>query len=353
METSGGDRPERDDGSATTAVPAPRAGDRATWIAAGLIIAVGAAAIGVVALTRNHDGVTATPGTTTSASQTTPAPGPWQRRSSLRTQRDDFGTVVVDDRIWVTGGMTGDRGNKLNTTEIDDPSTDSWEMGVPMLTARSSLAAVQVDATIYTMGGSTLEKPYLDVVEAYNPDAGVWTQLAPMNLGRYEHAAVSLDGLIYVMGGQTEDGPTAEMEIFDPATGLWTPGPPMAAARGSLRAVAWDGKIWAGGGNTIDGPTDTWEVFDPAAGTWTAGPSLPIPIYNFGLAVYNDGLHAIYHENHFVLAAGSDTWEALDSPPIVRHGLGMIQLGDVMYAIAGCTKDPLLDINKVQAWSGP
>jgi hypothetical protein len=260
---------------------------------------------------------------------------------------------VLDDRIWVTGGMTGDRGNKLATTEIYDPSTDSWDMGVPMLTARSSLAAVQLDGTIYAIGGSTLANPYLDVVEAYDPEAGAWTQLPPLILPRYEHAAVVLDGLIYVIGGQTEDGPTAEVEIFDPATGIWTVGPSMTTGRGSMRAVVWDGKIWAGGGNTIDGPSDTWEVFDPATGSWTAGPTMPAPMYNFGLAVYNDELHAIYHENHFMLTAGDDTWQTLDSPPVVRHGLGMIQLGDLMYAIAGCTEDPLADINTVQVWSGP
>ena len=30
----------------------------------------------------------------------------------------------------------------------------------------------------------------------------------------------------------------------------------------------------------------------------------------------------------------------------------MIQLGDVLYAIGGCTEEPLIDINTVQVWSG-
>ena len=114
---------------------------------------------------------------------------------------------MLDDRIWVTGGMTGDRGNKLATTEIYDPSTDSWEQGVPMLTGRSSLAAAEVDGTIYAIGGSTLENPYLDIVEAYDPEAGAWERLAPLATPRYEHAAVALDGLIYVIGGQTDERP--------------------------------------------------------------------------------------------------------------------------------------------------
>ena len=326
-------------------------GDRATWIAAISIIVVGALAIGAVALQRG-DEAAALPSGTPSATRPPPPDGPWQRRDSLRTPRDDFGTVVLDDRIWITGGMTGDRGNKLSTTEIYDPSTDSWEMGVPMLTGRSSLAAAQVDGTIYAIGGSTLQTPYLDIVEAYDPAAGAWTQLAPITLPRYEHAAVALDGLIYVIGGQTPTGPTAAMEIFDPANGSWTAGPPMATARGSMRAVAWDGKIWAGGGNTQDGPSDSWEVFDPGTGEWSAGPSTPAPLYNFGLAVYAGELHAIYHEDHFVLGAGDDAWRTEEPPPILRHGMGMIELGDLMYAIGGCTEEPLVDINTVQAWSG-
>lgn len=347
--TSGGDRPgdgdmRRTDGSD------PASGDRAVWIASAAILAVGLAAVGLVALQRGD--VAASPGATPSVSRSSPPEGPWQRVDSLGTTRDDFGTVVLDDRIWVTGGMTGDRGDKLATTEIYDPSTDRWELGVPMPTGRSSLAAAQVGGSIYAIGGSTLDSPYLDIVEAYDPEAGTWTRLAPMTVPRYGHAAVALDELIYVIGGQTSNGPTAEVEIFDPATGSWTAGPPMATARGSMRAVVWDGKIWAGGGNTIDGPSDTWEVFDPSTGSWSAGPAMPAPMHNFGLAVYADELHAIYHEHHFVLGAGDDAWRTEDPPPISRHGLGMIQLGDVLYAIAGSTEDPLVDINTVQIWSG-
>ena len=340
MSTAGGARPD-----------AGADGDRAAWIASALIVVVGLAAVGVVGLQRGDDAAAA-PGSTPSTTRPAPPEGPWQRRDSLRTNRDDFGTVVLDDRIWITGGMTGDRGNKLSTTEIYDPSTDSWEMGVPMLTGRSSLAAVQVDGTIYAIGGSTLENPYLDIVEAYDPEAGVWTQLAPMTTARYEHAAVLLDEMIYVIGGQTTSGATAEVEIFDPSTGSWSAGPPMATGRGSMRAVVWDGKIWAGGGNTLDGPSDAWEVFDPAIGQWSAGPSMPAPMYNFGLAVYADELHAIYHEDHFVLGAGEDAWRTEEAPPISRHGMGMIQLGDLMYAIGGCTEEPLIDVNTVQVWSG-
>lgn len=345
------ERPSVEDADSSASAPALGSGDRATWVAALAIVVVGAVAIGLVGLLQ-RDAV-AIPDDEPSASHSPPPAGPWQRRASVRSPRDSFGTVVLDDRIWVTGGMTGDRGNKLATTEIYDPSTDSWEMGVPMSTARSSLSAVVVDGTIYAIGGSTLENAYLDIVEAYDPDAGAWTRLPPMTTPRYDHAAAAVDGLIYVIGGQTASGTTAEVEIFDPATGTWTDGPPMTTARTSTRAVVWEGKIWVGGGNTSDGPSDTWEVLDPATGAWTAGPPMPAPLYNFGLAVYDNELHAVYHEYHFVLGAGEDTWRVEDPPPIVRHGFGMIQLGDLMYAIAGCTAEPLANVNTVQVWSGP
>ncbi len=274
----------------------------------------------------------------------------WATRDQILQPRDDFGTVTMDERIWIFGGMTGERGNKLFFNDIYDPVDDNWDLGPAMPTARSSLTAVTLDGVVYTMGGSTLAEPYLTVNEALDSATGTWETLSPMPTGRYEHGAVVLDGQVWVIGGNTTNGWTDAVDIFDPATGQWSTGPSLAVPRGSLRTVVHDGLIYAVGGLGADGISDVVEIYDPAVGEWESGPSLPEPILNFGLASYDGGVHAVYHEFHFTLSPGDEEWRAEGSPPIIRHGMGLIELDGLLYAIGGCTEDPLRDVPTVQAW---
>jgi hypothetical protein len=283
---------------------------------------------------------------------TTIHPG-WQRRASINTPRDDFGTLLVGDRIWIGGGMTGERGNKVGSTEWYDPKTDKWSLGSPLPTARSSLGAALLGGVIYAMGGATLDRPYLDTVEAYDVASDTWTTLDPMPTARYEIGAVAFDGKIWAIGGRAADGPTNVVEIYDPDSETWSTGPPLRVARSSLRAAVFDGKIYAIGGLVENGSVDVVEVYDPATNEWTDGPTLPVALSNFGLTVYDDQLHVIFHQYHLVLGKADTRWLMEEAPPIRRHGLGLIEVDGVLYAIGGCTEEPLADINTVQAWTPP
>lgn len=277
----------------------------------------------------------------------------WQFREAINTARDDFGTVPVGNRIWIGGGMTGDRGNKLATTEWFDPATNAWSLGNPLPTARSSLGATLLGGVIYTVGGATLERPALPTVEAYDTKANTWTTLAPMPTARYELGVVTLDGKIWAIGGRTIDGPVDTVEIYDPGSNTWTTGPSLRIARSGLRTAVFDGKIYAVGGLIVNGNIAVVEIYDPASGSWSDGPSLPVALSNFGLTVYNDQVHVVYHQYHLVLGVSDTRWLMEEAPPITRHGLGLAALGGVLYAIGGCTQEPLVDVNIVQAWTPP
>jgi N-acetylneuraminic acid mutarotase len=265
--------------------------------------------------------------------------------------------VVVGDRLWVVGGMTGERGNKLSSTEVYDPVEDQWSMGPAMPTARSSLAAAELDGVVYALGGSGVD-PTLDVAEALDTAAGEWRRIAPVPTARYEHGAVTLDGKIYVVGGSVDSGgpravPTPTVEIYDPATDTWSAGPPLAVARTSLRTVVVDGVVYAAGGIDADGqPSTVVEVLDPAVGSWQLGPAMPEPMFNFGYAAYQGEIHAIYHRQHLVLDPAAGEWRVEPPPTLSRHGQGMIEFDGVLFAIGGCTEEPLVDINTVQVWQG-
>lgn len=329
-----------------TPPPTPRTNPRMALVLSIGVVVFALLAAGVFILANRSKSGSDADGTPTIV------PG-WQRRDSIHTPRDDFGTLLVGDRVWIGGGMTGDRGNKLNTTEWYDPAKNTWTLGTPMPTARSSLGVALLDNVIYAIGGATLTEPYLHVNEAYDVTAGTWKTLAPMPTARYEIGTVTLDGKIWTIGGRTPDGPSDVVEIYDPATDTWSDGPSLHTARSSLRAAVFNGKIYAIGGLIVNGSIDVVEIYDPATGEWSDGPSLPTSLSNFGLTVYDNQLHVIYHQYHLVLGSEDTRWRMEEAPPIKRHGLGLVNVDGVLYAIGGCTETPLADINVVQAWTPP
>ncbi|MGH3099040.1 MAG: Kelch repeat-containing protein [Streptosporangiales bacterium] len=277
--------------------------------------------------------------------------GPWRHDAALMQDRDDFGTVVMDGRIWVLGGMTGGRGNKLDSVEVYDPDADSWSSGPPVPTARSNMGTARLGTTIYTFGGSTPDAT--DAAEALDTRTGTWHKLPPVPTPRYGLAAVAQGGRIYTIGGQRGLQELGTVEVYDPATERWSTGPSLPKARASLRAVAWHDKIYAIGGLDAAGPTRDVQVFDPETGHWSSGPAIPEPISNFGLGVYNGHLHVLLHEHHWTLAAGERRWRSATPMPTSRHGQGVATVAGRMYAIGGCLQQPLRDLNIVESYHLP
>jgi N-acetylneuraminic acid mutarotase len=66
--------------------------------------------------------------------------------------------LMAPKRIYVIGGDIIIAGNHLvqysDHNQIYDPQTESWDFGVQMPTGRSSLALVNVDDTLYALGGT-------------------------------------------------------------------------------------------------------------------------------------------------------------------------------------------------------
>lgn len=269
----------------------------------------------------------------------------WSQAATLSTPRDDFGLTVVEGRLYVLGGMTGDRGNKLDSTEIYDPAADRWTPGPALTVGRSSFRAATLGGTIYVFGGSTDDQATVDLVEALDTATGRWKGLAPLPAPRFGHAVVELGGQIYAIGGYQGGRGIATVDVYDPAGDRWTAAPPLPTPRYNLTAVVFAGKIYALGGWVNDGPSTVVEVYDPATGSWTAGPPLLAPMSNFGAAVFDGRIHALYHSTHQVLDGAANRWTTANPMPTTRHGQGVIAVGERLYAIGGCYEDPQYDLN--------
>lgn len=88
--------------------------------------------------------------------------------AAMPTKRFNFGTAVVNDRIYVMGGID-DQGRCLRTVEIYDPTSNQWSIGAPMPTARSALSLVVQQGRIFALGGVEASGRACRVVEVYAP----------------------------------------------------------------------------------------------------------------------------------------------------------------------------------------
>ena len=136
-----------------------------------------------------------------------PATDTWTRKADMPVARGDLSTSVVDGKIYaIGGGPSVDVNNWIGTPTVYayDPATDTWTRKADMPTARTTHAASVVDGKIYVIGGwsGDSETPLYSTVEVYDPATDSWTTLngnAPTPSGGV--VTCTMNGMIYAMGG--------------------------------------------------------------------------------------------------------------------------------------------------------
>lgn len=272
----------------------------------------------------------------------------WEQRGVLSVPRDDFATAVVDDDIWVLGGMTGDRGTRLDSVEVLDTATGRWRFAdtrVPE--GLASFEGVAVGDDIYLFGGLSARSRATDFSAVLDTTTGRWRRLPSLPTPRYAHTVTLHDGRIYVIGGDGSGGPVEQVDVFDPATGAWSTGAPMPQARGSHDAVSLGEVVYVLGGWLDAGASDLVQSYDPAADRWEAAPALPEPVSRAGAAALDGRLWVSYHEYSFVFDPVEGQWSEANPLSVSRHGLGYVPVGSTIYGIGGCTPSPLRDVRTV------
>jgi WD40 repeat protein len=192
--------------------------------------------------------------------------------------------------VLVTGGGTGSS-TVTPTSEIYDPTSNSWSTTGSLVTARAHHAAVlltngKVLAVGGYAGGATSS------VELYDPTAGTsgtWSVAASTNVARYLNGTSLLpDGKVLVSGGVITKYPLNTAELYDPGANTWTFTGNLTAPLGRYAHTSTllpDGTVLLAGG---EGATiscgkactgiiqvATAETYNEAAGKFTAAASLP------------------------------------------------------------------------------
>src|SRR5699024_11915729 len=97
-----------------------------------------------------------------------------------------------------------------------------------------------LDRKIYVIGGSTSH--YVNTVEVYDSVSDSWETKATMPTRRYGHTSAVVDGKIYCIGGYSGGYSTNKVEVYDPVTDTWETKTSMPTKRESLTSSVIDGK---------------------------------------------------------------------------------------------------------------
>ena len=282
----------------------------------------------------------------------------WTAIDGLETPRDDFGTAVVGSDIWVLGGMTGERGNRLLSIEVLDTTSGTWTTSeVEMPVGVASFEVVATGPRIYAFGGFDAESQAMDFAAVLDTRTGEWRDLPPLPHARYAHTVTAVGGSFYVIGGRDVGGEVAAVDVFDPRTETWTTldrPMPKPRARDSHKTTAVPGGLVVAGGQRDFQDSDLVDLFDPRTGRWTTLPDLPEPMSRAGIAYADGKLWISLHESAYVMdATRLETWEPGNALTLSRHGMGYVVHDGYLYSIAGCALNPLRDVRTVDRMKLP
>jgi N-acetylneuraminic acid mutarotase len=185
-------------------------------------------------------------------------------------------SLLDDGTVLVAGGAAayyGTTGAVAWTTEIYDPSTQSWHKTGKMATTRYfHAAAVLPDHRVLVAGGWALSSntdPSQATAEIYDPDTRQWTGTGSMTVGRARLRLAALpDGRVLAVGGVDPAYETlATAELYEPLSGEWQlTGNLGTAVMWPVLATLQDGRVLVAGGAT-DAPahhlTNVCQLYTP------------------------------------------------------------------------------------------
>jgi len=182
-----------------------------------------------------------------------PATDSWKPLAPLPGQRGSAIAAEVGGKIYVIGGATTMEGSKapfftafgparvLGTNDVYDPATNKWESRNPMSVPRNHAFSGVVNGKIYVIGGRTgqgfiLSATNTNVVEEYDPVSNMWSIPKERMPTARSGGASGTDGRrIYVAGGEVTTtalvGAYRAVQAYDPATNSWTSLPSMPMPR--------------------------------------------------------------------------------------------------------------------------
>jgi N-acetylneuraminic acid mutarotase len=148
-----------------------------------------------------------------------PVSNTWSSANFMATARYyHTATLLGTGKVLVIGG---DNMGPLSSAEVYDPVSNSWSSAGSMATSRYLQTATLLNnGKVLVTGGFSLPNnnpTALSSTELYDPTSNSWSADATMATGRYAHTAILLaSGKVLVVGGSSDHTTVASAELYDP-----------------------------------------------------------------------------------------------------------------------------------------
>ncbi len=265
----------------------------------------------------------------------------WQTRAQMPSARSRMGLAALDGNLYLIGGER--TSGITGLTEIYTPATRRWQEGAGKPTAVANVQAVVIGKEIFVPGGCTSETAATSVLEIYNPVANEWRQGAPMPAARCAYAAAAVGDTLYVVGGWDGAAYSDAVFAYVPAEDAWqTLDAPYPLSVGFAAATAYGDALLVAGG--YDGSREYADVFrfSPPAGQWEALPPLEHPRGGLGVVSLGDALYAVGGGWTDAISTNEQwspqtySWTTVDTPVIGEwRNLGLATIDRDIYAVGG------------------
>ncbi|XP_060920750.1 kelch-like protein 34 [Labrus mixtus] len=233
----------------------------------------------------------------------------WKKMESMLERRAQFTCCVVEDVIYAIGGrhkrLDTNAQTSVASAEFYDMATGAWRRGPTMPRPLYGHASAVLDNAIYVSGGvaghqesSTCTDYQYDHRESskeflfWDPNGRTWEKRAPMSIARFGHRLATAHGYIYALLGMYE--PFCDIEQYDSVSDHWTRLRPLLigsfnygmVTTSSGNLLVFGGRKWSDGREVIvrsvleyDTKKDRWrEICQlPRPLTGTECTLLPLP----------------------------------------------------------------------------
>jgi N-acetylneuraminic acid mutarotase len=189
-----------------------------------------------------------------------PATNTWETKTSMPTARSWLTANVVNGKIYLMGGYPD-----ITLNEVYDPATDSWTTKTPapntLIFGFDKPASAVIDNKIYVIGGISQDQSY-DLNQIYDAETDTWSQgVSPITSVDGGAAAATTGVLapkrIYVLGNSANFRQGEEqnfVRVYDPENDNWTFGADIHIRRYNFGVAVVNDTLYAIGGHTYNFP---------------------------------------------------------------------------------------------------
>ena len=179
----------------------------------------------------------------------------------------NFGMASIGHKIYIAGGVQNSSANDVTDRLLEyDTVTGLWTELANMSEKRFAFPLVEYNGLLYAFGGmqgpyTWNTQPVINTSEVYDPSTNTWTQLPNMSFHRFGMAASVHNDEIVLIGGHSQSTAVKDTWGYVPASNEWRKQDDLSIGIFDLAAIDAEGvTVFAGGDISSQPYSSGWGV---------------------------------------------------------------------------------------------